>query len=393
MATFNFQPKTVSGVGTVYVNQTASAVPSAVYGYTVTIQNKTSRDFDIEIQGETYSFWRRATTDYTFDLAEYEKSDIDDDLASYLGSLDPTTYTLTTKTGFEVDRTKFCWVGGKTANSSVFTSSSSSTIYAQYPIIQFGYSNTPNPTSSSQLIPIITQRGHTCMHFASPGTGDQLTSTDSTSIWNPFEEGTASICNRLVSSYDYNDSSSLAIKIRDDMWAGDYAAHLDEIYETGVSEATWVLSGDISDSRISSYGGTYKQYTKRFARDAYWPTPSSTTYNNWTFSIFLTDDAILKFMNSGYVYLYATPVYEDYDYFTGTSMAAASLDDLNASGMGWISEGKSFTGSKVCRAGTWRDIKSAKVYVNGEWKNVTGMKVYQGGAWKNVPSTSMPVSY
>jgi len=393
MATFNFQPKTVSGVGTVYVNQTASAIPDAVYGYTVTIENNTRTDFNIPIQGDTYSFWKRDTTSYTFDLNEYEKSDIDTDLANYLGSHSSSDYTLTTEAGFVINRTKFCWVGSKTANSSVYTNSTHSSVYAQYPIIQFGYSNTPNPTSSSSLIPIITQIGHACMNFAGPGAYEHTTGSDCNWVQIPFTQGTASDCKRLVSSYDYNDSSSLAIKIRDDMWADDYAAHLDIISDTSTNEATWTLSGNISDPRISSYGGTYKQYTKSFARTAYFPAPASTTYDKWTFSTFLTDDAIMKFMNSGYVYLYATPVFEDYDYFTSTTMAAASLDDLNSYGMGWISEGKAFTGSKVCRGGSWRDIKSAKVYVNGAWKNVTAMKVYQGGSWKDVPSTSAPVSY
>lgn len=47
----------------------------------------------------------------------------------------------------------------------------------------------------------------------------------------------------------------------------------------------------------------------------------------------------------------------------------------------------SFDGSKICRAGSWRDIKGGYVYVNGAWKRITSMKTYVNGAWKEVPQT------
>lgn len=390
---FNFQQIEISGSSrsNLYVNQNPSPIPSNRHVYTVGIQNNTGSTIRVKIDDETYTFSSGTYTEYSFDFTE--KDEVDREVQSVLQYYDPSTYSLSSRDEYAVDITKFCWIGAPSDESGCYDASSSGYArrFAQYNSIEFGYSNSPAPTSDTQLIPIITQVGHSCVQLESPGSSSGATVLDCAST-SPFSQDNVDRLNHSVLR-GYNDQNALAVKLIDDHKYPIYNVYPDDDVEVIWEPYT------VQDSRIPTSYVCYKKYA---TRESFFPSPDSETYNRWLWSQYVSNDGIIRIMNAGYKYLYATPVYStlDYSYFNDARMAAVPYYDgqteiLNSRGFGWVNLANSFrnnikvnkrTGLRE-KATAWADVPILRVKVNDSWKNVKEIKVKSGDTWKNVPST------
>lgn len=383
---FNFQPVEISGSSrsNLYVNQNPSPIPSNRYVHIVGIQNNTGSTISIEIDDVEYTFSSGTYTEYSFDFDE--KDYVDSKVQSVLQYYDPSTYSLSSRDEYAVDITKFCWIGAPSDESGSYDDSPSESYrrFAEYNSIEFGYSNSPSPTSDTQLIPIITQVGHACIQIPSPGSSSMATVLDCGNTL-PFSQGRAERLNRSVLR-GYNDPNALASQLTNDQKYPIY-----NVYPDSMEGIIWE-SYTVQDDRIPTSYVCYKKYA---ARESFFPDPDISTYNEWSWSQYVSNDGIIRIMNAGYIYLYATPVYQDYNYFNHMQKAAVPSEILNSRGFGWVNLANSFRNNVKVNKRTglreastaWADVPILRVRVNDSWKNVKEIKVKSGNTWKNVPST------
>jgi len=384
---FNFQQVEISGSSrsNLYVNQSPSPIPSNRYVHIVGIQNNTGSNIIVEIGDEEYYTFSSGTyTEYSFDFDE--KDDVDSAVQSVLQHYDPSTYSLSSRDEYAVDITKFCWIGAPSDESGCYDDSPSESYrrFAEYNSIEFGYSNSPSPTSDIQLIPIITQVGHSCVQFASPGSSDMATVLDCSSTFQ-FGPGEVTGLKSGVLS-NYSGQSALAIELTNDQKYPIY-----NVYPDSMEGIIWE-SYTVQDDRIPT---SYMCYRKYANRESFSPDPDIETYNKWSWSQYVSNDGIIRIMNEGYKYLYATPVYQDYSYFNRMQKAAVPSEILNSRGFGWVNLANSFRNNVKVNKRTglreastaWADVPILRVRVNDSWKNVKEIKVKSGNTWKNVPST------
>ena len=385
---FNFQQVEISGSSrsNLYVNQNPSPIPSNRYVHVVGIQNNTGGDITIEIGDEEYYTFSSGTyTEYSFDFDD--KDAVDSAVQNVLQHYDPSTYSLSSRDEYAVDITKFCWIGAPSDESGCYDSSSDGYArkFAEYNSIEFGYSNSATPTSDTQLIPIITQVGHSCVQLASPGSSDGATVLDCASTSKFINTGEYTSLNRSVLR-GYNDPNALAVKLIDD-----HAYPIYNVYPDDNIEVIWE-SYTVQDDRIPTSYVCYRKYANR---ESFFPSPDSSIYNGWSWSQYVSNDGIIRIMSAGYIYLYATPVYLDDSYFNRMQKAAVPSEILNSRGFGWVNLANSFRNNVKVNKRTglreastaWADVPILRVKVNDSWKNVKEIKVKSGNTWKNVPST------